>query len=118
MSPVQPNSRRACAARPPTWPAPTITMGRSSLMGRRPSFHQQEDGIVLDLRRVGLQVDAGRRPQRAAIANIEPSVMHWTFDDMVHDQPIAKMHLLVGAKPVGGIDFSGHAIDGVCLAAM
>lgn len=52
----------------------------------------------------GFQVDADRGSLCLSGAVIELSVVFWAFDQMAHDQTVAKINIFVGAAASGGIE--------------
>ena len=72
----------------------------------RNSADIDEDGTAFYLHGIGLQIDADRGAQRLSGLVVEPAIVLGAFDYVVHDQPLLQMHLLVGAKSVGGKIFA------------
>src|ERR1700753_1475281 len=104
------------AARRPHSPAPTMTMPRPVMPG---STQLDHDAAVLDLDRVGLEIDADRRAFGLAGLVVEAAVMHRAFDDVAHHQSVGKLHLFVGTEAVGRVVFVLRAaIDRIALPAM
>src|SRR6185312_9427176 len=62
----------------------------------------QEQPAPFDLHRISRKIHTGRRALRFAGGEVEPAVMHRTFDDRALDIAVGESRLFVGANAVGG----------------
>src|SRR5207249_5390759 len=101
--PTRRSSSRHCLA-PQAW--------RADLFHARARSDLDEDLAAFDLGRVGLQRNTHRCAERAAITNVESTVMFRALDHVLHHQPVAQERLLMGTQAVAGIDPVADAIHG------
>src|SRR6185312_10137270 len=66
------------------------------------SAELQEQPAPFDLHRISRKIHTGRRALRFAGGEVEPAVMHRTFDDRALDIAVGESRLFVGANAVGG----------------
>ena len=77
------------------------------------------DRAVLDLGRIGLQVDADGRTLALAGAVVEAPVVLRALDDVVHHQTVGEQRLLVRARAIGReVRVVGRPVDGVLAAVV
>src|SRR6185295_7732481 len=76
------------------------------------SIDVDPDRSLLNLSRIGAQIDTGRRSQCAPVAHVETPVMLGAFDDIVHHHPACEMSRLVCAESVQRVGIIANAHDG------
>ena len=93
--------------------------GFSPFLWRRlKSGKVDEDVAILDLCFVGLEIDADGCALGGPRAVIEAAIMLWTFDCVIHHEPVGEVNRFMGTKPVGREILIILAIDGEGLVAM
>jgi hypothetical protein len=60
---------------------------------------------VFDGHRIGLQISTDRRPLCLASSIVKLAVVHWTFDNVIHYQPVGEVRIFVGAQAIGAEKF-------------
>jgi hypothetical protein len=78
------------------------------------SGHLDIDVTAVDPDRISAQVHADGGAFRLTRAIIELAVMFGAFDQVAHHQPVAEMHLFMGAFASRGEEIAfGRVIDGI-----
>ena len=68
---------------------------------------------------VRFKVDTGRRAFGLTSCEIKPTIVHWTLDNCSGNEAVGKLHVLVGAVSVRGVEpVVGRAIKNVGFAVV
>src|SRR6185369_472628 len=108
----------ASAARPPAWPAPTITMRRASAMAVSAGVEADIDHAPVEADRIGLEIEADRSAACLARRDVEAPLMARTFDDLAQDEAVGQMGLLMGAVARARVIARRGAIKGIGRTSM
>src|ERR1700691_7914 len=109
----------ARAGSSPPYHPPTLR-ARAAAGGRRArwrSVEPDEKPAIVDLHRIGREVDAGRRALRFPSGEIEPAVVHRAFDGRARNVAVGELDRFMRAQAVGGeVAVVRRAVERVLLA--